>query len=34
MLDRGCDGFIQKPYDLTELAVKIRQILNAAMTSQ
>lgn len=28
MLDRGCDGFIQKPYDLTEMSEKIRQILN------
>lgn len=34
MLNRGCDGFIQKPYDLTELSGKIRRILNAAVTSQ
>ncbi len=27
ILKRGCDGFIQKPYNLNQLAQKIRQIL-------
>ncbi len=27
ILKRGCDGFIQKPYNLNQLALKIRQIL-------
>lgn len=27
ILDRGCDGFIQKPFSLKELAGKINQIL-------
>jgi len=28
ILDRGCSGFIQKPYNLRELSKKIRQILD------
>jgi hypothetical protein len=27
-MKRGCDGFIQKPYTLTELTKKIESILN------
>jgi signal transduction histidine kinase/DNA-binding response OmpR family regulator len=27
ILKRGCDGFIQKPYNLNQLALKIKQIL-------
>jgi len=27
ILERGCNGFIQKPFDLTELSDKIREIL-------
>jgi PAS domain S-box-containing protein len=30
ILERGCDGFIQKPFKTKELAGKIRQILNKA----
>lgn len=30
MLENGCDGFIQKPYDLVELSGKIEEILKAA----
>ena len=28
ILDRGCDGFIQKPFNMKELSGKIRQILD------
>ena len=28
ILNRGCDGFIQKPYNLTQLAEKIKETLN------
>ena len=28
ILDRGCDGFIQKPFKLRELSLKIREILD------
>ncbi|MGM0452678.1 MAG: PAS domain-containing hybrid sensor histidine kinase/response regulator [Thermodesulfobacteriota bacterium] len=28
ILDRGCNGFIQKPFNLTELSRKIREILD------
>jgi two-component system cell cycle sensor histidine kinase/response regulator CckA len=28
ILERGCDGFIQKPFDMEELSVKIREILD------
>ena len=28
ILRRGCDGFIQKPFDLERLSVKVREILN------
>jgi CheY-like chemotaxis protein len=27
-IDSGCDGFIQKPYDLSQLSQKIRDVLN------
>jgi CheY-like chemotaxis protein len=29
ILERGCDGFIQKPFKIKELSGKIRQILDA-----
>ena len=28
IMDRGCDGFIQKPFSLDELSGKIRKTLN------
>jgi DNA-binding NarL/FixJ family response regulator len=28
ILQRGCDGFIQKPFDLRTLSAKVRDILN------
>ena len=28
ILDRGCDGFIQKPFDIEALSQKIREILD------
>jgi hypothetical protein len=27
-MERGCDGFIQKPFTLMQLSVKIREILD------
>jgi DNA-binding response OmpR family regulator len=27
ILDRGCDGFIQKPFTMKELSGKIREIM-------
>jgi CheY-like chemotaxis protein len=30
IMDRGCGGFIQKPFDSVELSRKIREILDAA----
>jgi len=27
ILDRGCDGFIQKPFDINQLSAKIKDIL-------
>jgi hypothetical protein len=27
ILDGGCDGFLQKPYNLTELSRKIQEVL-------
>ncbi len=27
ILDRGCDGFIQKPFNIKQLAIKLREIL-------
>ena len=27
-MDRGCDGFIQKPFTLMQLSAKIREILD------
>jgi len=29
ILDRGCDGFIQKPFDLADLSKKLREIIDA-----
>lgn len=29
ILGRGCGGFLQKPYSLTELSVKVRKVLDA-----
>jgi len=29
MLDRGCNGFIQKPFTLNNLSVKIRAVLKS-----
>jgi CheY-like chemotaxis protein len=28
ILDRGCDGFVQKPFDIMELSGKIRKVLD------
>jgi CheY-like chemotaxis protein len=28
ILERGCDGFIQKPFDLKKLSMKMREILD------
>lgn len=28
ILDRGCDGFIQKPFKLGELSNKLREIIS------
>ena len=27
IMERGCSGFIQKPFDLNELSVKIREAI-------
>ena len=27
ILNRGCDGFIQKPFKLNELSIKLREII-------
>jgi DNA-binding NarL/FixJ family response regulator len=27
MMDRGCNGFIQKPFDIVQLSQKIREVL-------
>jgi PAS domain S-box-containing protein len=32
ILERGCDGFIQKPFKLRQLSIKIREILDKATT--
>jgi CheY-like chemotaxis protein len=29
ILERGCDGFIQKPFNLPTLSAKIREVLEA-----
>jgi CheY-like chemotaxis protein len=29
ILERGCNGFIQKPFNITELSLKIRRVLEA-----
>jgi PAS domain S-box-containing protein len=34
ILQRGCNGFIQKPFDLQLLSEKVRDILDASATSQ
>jgi CheY-like chemotaxis protein len=28
ILNRGCDGFIQKPFSVSQLSMKIREILD------
>ena len=28
ILERGCDGFIQKPFSIEELSTKIREVLD------
>jgi DNA-binding NarL/FixJ family response regulator len=28
IINRGCDGFIQKPFSISQLSIKIREILN------
>jgi DNA-binding response OmpR family regulator len=28
ILDRGCDGFIQKPFNMQQLSEKIREIVD------
>lgn len=33
ILDQGCQGFIQKPFDLKEISVKIREILDQEESS-
>jgi len=30
ILERGCNGFIQKPFDMKELAEKVEEIMNMA----
>ena len=30
ILQRGCNGFIQKPFDIKKLSIKIREILEGA----
>ena len=30
ILERGCDDFIQKPYNLKDLSLKIRRLLDKA----
>jgi two-component system, cell cycle sensor histidine kinase and response regulator CckA len=30
VMQKGCDGFIQKPFDLASLSIKVRSILDAA----
>jgi two-component system cell cycle sensor histidine kinase/response regulator CckA len=34
ILERGCNGFIQKPFTLRELAKNIREALDSAATLQ
>jgi PAS domain S-box-containing protein len=31
ILDRGCEGFIQKPFNMSQLSLKIREILNCGV---
>jgi len=28
IIDRGCNGFIQKPFDIKELSGKLHQVMN------
>jgi DNA-binding NtrC family response regulator len=32
MLERGCNGFIQKPFDMKELSQKLREVLDTEPT--
>ena len=34
ILDRGCNGFIQKPFNITELSKKVRNVLDEATFSK
>jgi two-component system cell cycle sensor histidine kinase/response regulator CckA len=29
ILDKGCNGFIQKPYSLKDISLKLREILDS-----
>jgi CheY-like chemotaxis protein len=33
-MDKGCNGFIQKPFNLSELSQKVRKILDAGKKPQ
>jgi CheY-like chemotaxis protein len=33
ILNRGCNGFIQKPFNLSQLSQKIKEILKAGKSS-
>ncbi len=33
IIQRGCNGFIQKPFNLSRLSVKVRQVLSSVTTS-
>ena len=33
IMDRGCDGFIQKPFKIKELSQKLREILDSCISS-
>jgi len=32
LLEKGCDGFIQKPFDMETLSTKIRKLLDSTQT--
>ena len=32
ILGRGCEGFIQKPFNMSQLSLKIREILKSGMS--
>jgi len=33
IMQRGCNGFIQKPFNISELSQKVRKILDEAKSS-